>query len=39
MVRLYAEEEYPDDASVIAADLHQQWAQMLEYFERRRDEA
>lgn len=39
MARLYSEDEYPDDASVIAADLHQQWARMLEYFERRRDEA
>jgi len=39
MAGLYSEDEYPDDASVIAADLHQQWARMHEYFERRRDEA
>ena len=35
----YAEDDFPDDASVIAAELQQQWTRMYETFARWRDEA
>ena len=36
---VYSEDDFPDDASMIASEIEQQWTRMFEAFERHRDEA